>query len=174
MISAHDLERVYDERFITIFPRMWSEQSEHEPFTRSGVRSRGLPVLVTNQSGEKEIIRKPKFSENLRFMFSYQFGYMYFRYFMWNFAGKQNDTQGTGGAVNGNWITGIRFLDEPRVGTSDLPAGMKNDTSRNVYFLLPFLLGIIGLFYHLNRDYKNWWVILLSVPYDRCGNCILP
>jgi len=97
----------------------------------------------------------------MRFMFSYQFGYMYFRYFMWNFAGKQNDTQGSGGAVNGNWITGIKVLDEPRVGTSDLPAGMKSDTSRNVYYLLPLLLGIIGLFYQLNRDYKNWWVVLL-------------
>ena len=63
---------------------------------------------------------------------------------MWNFSGKQNDTQGTGGAVNGNWITGINFLDEPRMGTSDLPADMKNDTSRNIYYLLPFLLGIAG------------------------------
>lgn len=161
IVSAHDLERVYDERFVTLFPRMWSEQSEHEPIYKEWGKVKGIPISVTNQSGEKEILRKPKFSENLRFMFSYQFGYMYARYFMWNFAGKQNDTQGTGGAVNGNWITGINFLDEPRVGTSDLPAGMKNDTSRNVYFLLPFLLGIIGLFYQLNRDYKNWWVIML-------------
>jgi hypothetical protein len=140
---------------------MWSDQSEHEPVYREWGKIKGTPVSVTNQSGEKEIIRKPKFSENMRFMFSYQFGYMYFRYFMCNFAGKQNDTQGTGGAVNGNWITGIKFLDEPRVGTSDLPAGMKSDTSRNVYYLLPFLLGIIGLFYQLNRDYKNWWIVLL-------------
>jgi hypothetical protein len=161
IISAHDLKRVYDPRFITIFPRMWSDQSEHEPVYREWGKIKGTPVSVTNQSGEKEIIRKPKFSENMRFMFSYQFGYMYFRYFMWNFAGKQNDTQGTGGAVNGNWITGMKFLDEPRVGTSDLPAGMKSDTSRNVYYLLPFLLGIIGLFYQLNRDYKNWWIVLL-------------
>ena len=161
IISAHDLKRVYDPRFITIFPRMWSDQSEHEPVYKEWGRIKGTPVTVTNQSGEKEIIRKPKFSENMRFMFSYQFGYMYFRYFMWNFAGKQNDTQGSGGAVNGNWITGIKVLDEPRVGTSDLPAGMKSDTSRNVYYLLPLLLGIIGLFYQLNRDYKNWWVVLL-------------
>ena len=161
IISAHNLEREYDQRFITLFPRMWSDQSEHEPIYREWGRIKGTPVSVTNQSDEKEIIRKPKFSENLRFMFTYQFGYMYLRYFMWNFAGKQNDTQGTGGAVNGNWITGLRFLDDQRVGTSDLPPGMKNDTSRNVYYLLPFLLGIIGLFYHLNRDYKNWWAILL-------------
>jgi hypothetical protein len=94
-------------------------------------------------------------------MFSYQFGYMYLRYFMWNFAGKQNDTQGTGGAINGNWISGFRFLDEPRTGSPDLPPGMKDDTSRNAYYLLPFLLGLAGIFYQLNRDFKNWWVVLL-------------
>ena len=110
-------------------------------FIKNGEEYKGTPIQVTDQNGEKKVVRKPTFSENLRFMFSYQFGYMYFRYFMWNFSGKQNDTQGTGGAVNGNWITGIKFLDEPRVGTSDLPADMKNDTSRNKYYLLPFLLG---------------------------------
>ena len=161
IISAHNLEREYDPRFITLFPRMWSDQSDHESIYQEWGKIKGIPIQVTDQSGEKKVVRKPTFSENLRFMFSYQFGYMYFRYFMWNFSGKQNDTQGTGGAVNGNWITGIRFLDEPRVGTSDLPAGMKNDTSRNKYFLLPFLLGITGLFYQLNRDNKNWWIILL-------------
>jgi hypothetical protein len=161
VISAHNLVREYDPRFITLFPRMWSDQSEHEPVYKEWGKVKGIPVSVTNQSDKKEIIRKPKFSENLRFMFTYQFGYMYLRYFMWNFSGKQNDTQGTGGAVNGNWITGIRFLDEPRIGTPDLPQDSKNDTSRNVYYLLPFLLGIIGLFYQINKDYKNWWVIFL-------------
>jgi hypothetical protein len=86
---------------------------------------------------------------------------MYFRYFMWNFSGKQNDTQGTGGSVNGNWITGINFIDEPRIGSSDMPPEMKNDPSRNVYWMLPLLLGLIGTFYHFKRDNKNWWVILL-------------
>jgi hypothetical protein len=80
---------------------------------------------------------------------------------MWNFSGRQNDTQGYGGAVNGNWITGINFLDEPRIGTSDMPAEMKNDPSRNVYYLLPFILGIVGMLYHFNRDNKNWWIVLL-------------
>jgi hypothetical protein len=162
IITHHDLERVYDERFITLFPRMWSDQSaDHADVYREWGGTKGIPLQVTNQSGEKSTIRKPKFSENLKFMFTYQFGYMYFRYFMWNFAGKQNDTQGTGGAINGNWITGIKFLDEPRTGTYDLPAGLKDDTSRNKYYLLPFLLGLAGLFYQLNRDNKNWWIILL-------------
>jgi hypothetical protein len=161
IITGHNIERVYDQRFITLFPRMWSEQSDHQEIYQEWGKIQGNPIQVTDQSGGKKIIKKPRFSENLRFMFSYQFGYMYFRYFMWNFSGKQNDTQGTGGAINGNWITGIKFLDEPRVGTSDLPGDMKNNTSRNRYFLLPFLLGIAGMFYHLNRDNRNWGIILL-------------
>ncbi len=162
IITSYNLERVYDPRFITLFPRMWSDQSDHQEVYEQWGRVKGTPIQVTDQSGEKKIVRKPTFGENLRFMFSYQYGYMYFRYFMWNFAGKQNDTQGTGGVVNGNWITGIKFLDEPRVGTmSDLPPDMKNDPSRNRYFLLPFLLGFAGLFYQFNRDNRNWGIILI-------------
>jgi hypothetical protein len=162
IITHRNMERVFDERFITLFPRMWSDQSpDHGEVYKEWGGTKGIPIQVTNQSGEKEVIKKPRYSENLKFMFTYQFGYMYFRYFMWNFSGKQNDTQGTGGAINGNWITGIKFLDEPRTGTIDLPAGLKDDTSRNKYYLLPFLLGVAGLFYQLNRDSKNWWIILL-------------
>jgi hypothetical protein len=161
IVTGHDLERVYDPRFVTLFPRMWSDQSDHEAIYEEWGKVKGTPIQVEDQNGEKKVIRKPTFIENMRFMFSYQFGYMYFRYFMWNFSGKQNDTQGTGGALNGNWITGISFLDEPRVGTSDLPADLKNDTSTNKYYLLPFLLGIAGLFYQFNRDNKNWGIVLL-------------
>ncbi len=174
IITHRNLEQIYDERFFTLFPRMWSDQSDHAEVYREWGGNKGTPVQVTDQSGEKTIVKKPRYSENLRFMFTYQFGYMYFRYFMWNFAGRQNDTQGTGGAINGNWITGIKFLDEPRVGTYDLPEEQKNDTSRNKYYLLPFLLGIAGLFYQLNRDNKNWSIILLPVPDDRNCYCLLP
>ncbi|MCU0455374.1 MAG: DUF2723 domain-containing protein [Bacteroidales bacterium] len=161
VITHRNLERVYDERFITLFPRMWSEQEDHADIYRDWGGSKGVPVTVTDQTGKKSVIRKPRFSENLNFMFSYQLGYMYFRYFMWNFAGKQNDTQGTGGAVNGNWISGIKFIDEPREGTSDMPADIKNDRSRNRYYLLPFLLGMAGLLFQLFRDNKNWWIVML-------------
>jgi hypothetical protein len=161
IITGHNLERVYDPRFVTLFPRMWSDQSEHQEVYQQWGSVKGTPIQVTDQSGEKKVLKKPTFRENIRFMFSYQFGYMYFRYFMWNFAGKQNDTQGTGGTVNGNWITGIKFLDEPRLGTSDLPGDMKTDPSRNKYYLLPFILGLAGMFYQLNRDNKNWGIILL-------------
>jgi len=161
IVTGHSLERIYDQKFITLFPRMWSDQSDHQKVYNEWGRIKGTPVQVTDPSGEKKIIKKPRFSENLRFMLSYQYGYMYFRYFMWNFSGKQNDTQGTGGAINGNWLTGINYLDEARIGTSDMPENMKNETSRNVYYLLPFLLGLIGMFYHLNRDKRNWGIILL-------------
>jgi hypothetical protein len=161
IITGHNLEREYDPRFVTVFPRMWSDQSDHKEMYQEWGKIKGTPIQVTDQAGEKSVLKRPTFIENLRFMFSYQFGYMYFRYFMWNFSGKQNDTQGTGGAINGNWITGIKFLDEPRLGTSDLPADLKNDTSRNKYYLLPFILGLAGMFYHLNRDNRNWGIILL-------------
>lgn len=161
VVTSHDLVREYDPRFITLFPRMWSEQNDHAQPYQIWSKMKGIPVQITDQNGEKQTLRKPKFSENLRFMFSYQFDYMYFRYFMWNFSGRQNDTQGDGGAINGNWITGIKFLDELKIGSSDMPADMKNEPSRNVYFLLPFILGIIGMLYHVNRDNKNWWIIFL-------------
>jgi hypothetical protein len=161
VMTHRNLERVYDERFLTIFPRMWSEQSDHIEAYKQWTGNGGTPITVTDQSGQKSVIRKPTFGQNLSFMFKYQFSYMYFRYFMWNFSGKQNDTQGTGGAVNGNWITGINFLDTPRVGTPDLPADQRKDPSRNRYFLLPLILGIAGLFYQISRDNKNWWIVTL-------------
>jgi MFS family permease len=163
IVTHRRLERIYDERFITLFPRMWSDQIEngHDEIYREWGGNKGIPLQVTDQSGERVTIKKPRYSENLKFMFSYQYGYMYFRYFMWNFVGRQNDTQGSGGAINGNWITGIKFIDEPRTGTVDLPAGYKDDPSRNKYYMLPFILGLAGLFYQFNRDNKNWWIILL-------------
>jgi hypothetical protein len=161
-VTSHDLEKIYDERFVTIFPRMWSDAPDHEPVYKSWVQLKGTPIQVTDQNGEKTVLRKPTFGENLKFFFSYQMDYMYFRYFMWNFAGRQNDVQGTGGAVNGNWITGINFLDTKRVGsTENMPAEMKNDPSRNVYFLLPFILGVIGMLYQFNKDNRNWWIVML-------------
>ena len=161
IITGHDLEREYDPRFVTLFPRMWSDQSDHQAVYEEWGRVKGTPIQVEDQNGDKKVIKKPTFIENMRFMFSYQFGYMYFRYFMWNFSGKQNDTQGSGGALNGNWITGFNFLDQARIGTPDLPADLKNDTSSNKYYLLPFLLGLAGMFYQLNRDNKNWGIVLL-------------
>ena len=161
-ITSHDLEKVYDPRFVTIFPRMWSDAPEHEQVYKDWTQMKGVPIQVTESNGEKKVIRKPTFGDNLEFFFSYQMDFMYFRYFMWNFAGRQNDVQGTGGTSNGNWITGINFLDERRVGSTEgMPADMKNEPSRNVYFLLPFILGVVGMLYQFNRDNRNWWIVML-------------
>jgi hypothetical protein len=161
VITHYNLERVYDERFFTIFPRMYSDQPDHMEVYKEWGGPGGMPMQVTDNQGKKSTVRKPTFGQNMRFFLDYQMNYMYFRYFMWNFAGKQNDTQGTGGAINGNWITGLKFIDEHRVGTPDLPSEEKNDPARNVYYLLPLLFGLFGFFYQLNRDNKNWWVVLL-------------
>lgn len=160
-ITSHDIVTEFDPRFITLFPRMWSEESDHAQEYQIWSRMKGIPIQVTDESGKSKTIHKPTFIENMRFMFSYQIGYMYLRYFMWNFSGRQNDSQGSGDAVNGNWITGINLLDEPRIGSSDMPDDMKKEPSRNVYYMIPLILGIIGMVYHFKKDNKNWWVILL-------------
>lgn len=105
--------------------------------------------------------RRPTFGENISFMITYQFGYMYGRYFMWNFVGKQNDIQGNLDN-NGNWLSGLKFIDELRLGSQDnLPGDEKNNKGRNTYFFLPLLLGIIGLVFHLKRDINNFYILLL-------------
>lgn len=106
--------------------------------------------------------RRPTFIENITFMLDYQFGYMYGRYFMWNFVGRQNDVQGQLDISNGNWISGISFIDEWRLGPqTNLPDDVKNNKGRNTYYFLPFLLGIIGLLYHYKADKKDFYVLLV-------------
>ena len=106
--------------------------------------------------------RRPTFGENLKFMFQFQFGYMYGRYFMWNFVGRQNDIQGNLDN-NGNWISGISAIDNFfRSGSqNDLPDEFENNKGRNTYYFLPFILGVIGLLYHIKFDKKNFYVLLL-------------
>ena len=106
--------------------------------------------------------RRPTFIENIKYMIDFQFGYMYGRYFMWNFVGKQNDVQGNLDLQNGNWLSGIKFIDELRLGPqSDLPSDVKNNKGRNIYFFLPFILGFIGLLFHLKKDKNDFYVLLL-------------
>jgi hypothetical protein len=122
---------------------MWSRQQSHVNAYKTWAKIEGRPISATNMRGEREQIIMPTFSENLRFFFHYQVSYMYIRYFMWNFAGRQNDQQGFGNSMDGNWISGIPFVDRFLIGNQDkMPAPMKNDPSRNTYFLLPFILGI--------------------------------
>jgi len=106
--------------------------------------------------------RRPTFAENIKFMVSYQFGYMYGRYFMWNFVGRQNDIQGNLDIYNGNWISGIDIVDEARLGSQKiLPWQVLLNKGRNTYFFLPFILGLIGLFYQIKKDKNNFFTLFL-------------
>jgi len=108
------------------------------------------------------IVEKPSTFDNLRFMAEYQFGYMYFRYLMWNFVGRQNDIQGRYDYQDGNWLSGIPFIDELHLGTQEnLPSDVLNNKGRNVYFFLPLILGLIGIIYHAGRDRKSFYVLLV-------------
>ena len=106
--------------------------------------------------------RRPTFLENIKFMVDFQFGYMYGRYFMWNFVGRQNDEQGQLDLQNGNWLSGIKFIDEFRLGPqTNLPSDVLNNKGRNTYYFLPLILGLIGLFYQLKKDKNNFYTLLL-------------
>ena len=106
--------------------------------------------------------RRPTFAENIKFMVSYQFGYMYGRYFMWNFVGRQNDTQGNLDIFNGNWLSGIDFIDEARLGSQQkLPPQVLENKGRNTYYFLPLILGIIGLLFHIKWDKENFYTLFL-------------
>jgi hypothetical protein len=112
--------------------------------------------------GDYLIIEKPTTIDNFSFMFEYQFGYMYWRYLMWNFTGRQNDNQGNYDTIDGNWLSGINFIDEAHLGSQvDLPSDTLNNKGRNVYYFIPFLLGIIGLLYHAKKDQKSFYVLLV-------------
>lgn len=107
-------------------------------------------------------IEKPSFISNMRYLFEYQIGYMYVRYFMWNFAGRQNDIQGRFTTLNGNWISGIPFIDAIRLGNqSELSEDILNNKARNTYFFLPLILGLIGLFFLYGQDKMKFWVLML-------------
>ena len=107
-------------------------------------------------------IEKPSFLSNMTYLFQYQIGYMYMRYFMWNFTGRQNDIQGRYNSLNGNWISGIPFIDSIRLGNqNELSADSLNNKARNTYFFLPFILGLIGVFFLYGQDKMKFWVLML-------------
>jgi len=153
---------VYDDRFTTVFPRMHSTQrQQHIDFYKQFVGNRGIPVRVQRDDGTSEVIMRPTFGQNLRFFLEYQVSHMYFRYFMWNFAGRQNDVESQGEYEHGNWISGINFIDKLRLGDQkSIPESMQNP-SRAKFYLLPLLLGLIGLLYHARRNMWDTWVVFL-------------
>lgn len=162
-ITGHNYEPKYDNRFETFFPRMHSSDPGHiNVYKEWGNVSNRNQVQVTDDNGKIKTESVPTFINNLAFFFKYQVGYMYMRYFMWNFVGRQNDTQGYGGILKGQWISGIDAIDRLNVGSQKhLPEHMKNVPSRNVYYFLPFLLGIIGLMFQFDRSRKDFSVVAL-------------
>jgi len=148
MEAGKKISPVYDPSQETLFPRMFSNQASHVSEYKKWADIKGD--------------RKPTFGENLQFFFVYQINEMYWRYFMWNFVGRQNDQQGPGGITRGNWISGIEFIDAMRLGPQDkLPEIMLNNKARNTYFFLPFILGIIGLLYQYQKDKLDTLIVFL-------------
>ena len=146
-----------------IFPRIWS--SNHAQYYESwmGGEISGTQVPY-DRCGENIMVKVPSQIDNLSFFISYQCNWMYWRYFLWNFAGRQNDIQGHGEPEHGNWITGISFIDNARLGNQDLlPDDLKENKGHNVFYCLPLLLGLLGLLWQSTRcgqkGVKQFWVV---------------
>ncbi len=144
-IAGQNFDYVYDRE--TVFPRIYNtREPSHQHYYRSYLNL-----------GENE---QPSFGDNLRFFFSYQVGHMYGRYFLWNFVGRQNDQQGHGDLTTGNWISGIKFIDQWHVGGQDaLPESQLTDPSYNRFYFLPLILGLIGAFWHFKRRQRDAGVV---------------
>ncbi|HKK68010.1 MAG TPA: hypothetical protein VJ946_07345, partial [Bacteroidales bacterium] len=137
----------YEKSDLTLFPRMYSSDPKHIEDYKSwaGVSENYVP----------------SFGQNIKFLINYQMGWMYWRYFMWNFAGRQNDIQGHGNTVHGNWISGIPFFDTPRVGDQNMMPEHYKNKAHNKYYMLPLLLGLIGLFFQFKKQKHDGWIVAL-------------
>ncbi|MCQ2227702.1 MAG: DUF2723 domain-containing protein [Bacteroidales bacterium] len=160
-----DTRPVYKYTDNIVFPRMYSSDSRHVEQYKAWTNFEGRVVNVRDGEGGRETIVRPTFFENIRFFLAYQVNFMYWRYFMWNFSGRQNDIQSNGELIHGNWITGIPFIDNAMLGDQDLlPDSLKNNKGHNRYFMLPFLLGLAGLFYQAGKGKKGkqgFWIVML-------------
>ena len=149
IVTGYKLNYKMDERFDMFFPRMYSSQPSHVNAYKTWANVKGTPVTY-DYCGQQKTDIKPTFGENLRFFFDYQLRFMYWRYFFWNFSGRQNDIQGHGEIDRGNWITGINFIDQYLVGDqTNLPSELKENKGRNRYYMLPLILGILGIVFLL-------------------------
>ena len=158
-VVSHKDKLVYAQNMV--FPRMHS--SAHAGAYENwmgGIEGNQVPY---DRCGEPVMVKMPTQMENIRFFLSYQCNFMYWRYFMWNFAGRQNDIQGNGEPEHGNWITGISFIDDWMLGDqSKMPAELKANKGHNVFYCLPLLLGLIGLFWQAwrgQRGIRQFWVV---------------
>lgn len=158
-IVSHHNNYIYAQNML--FPRMWdSNHAQDYESWMGGVDGTEVPY---DRCGEQMTVKMPSQIENIKFFLSYQCNFMYWRYFMWNFAGRQNDIQGNGEPEHGNWITGIPFVDNARLGDqSKLPDDLKMNKGHNVFYCLPLLLGLIGLFWQAfrgRRGIRQFWVV---------------
>ena len=158
-VVSHKDKLIYAQNMV--FPRMHS--SAHAGAYENwmgGIEGNQVPY---DRCGEPVMVKMPTQMENIRFFLSYQCNFMYWRYFMWNFAGRQNDIQGNGEPEHGNWITGISFIDDWMLGDqSKMPAELKANKGHNVFYCLPLLLGLIGLFWQAwrgQRGIRQFWVV---------------
>ena len=163
-ISGHKTRYKMVGEMNMLFPRMHSDDARHVPAYKDWVNIKGKKVSYDDCGGRK-MATMPTFGENLKFFFTYQVNFMYWRYFMWNFSGRQNDMQGNGEVNNGNWITGIKFIDEKLVGPQDdMPDDIINNKGHNKYYMLPLLLGILGILFQAysgKRGIEGFWVVFL-------------
>lgn len=156
--NGKDGHYVYDPSQMMLFPRVWDASNDQ------GHADYYSTYLGIGKSQDGKYERDPNFGDNIKFFVGYQVYWMYFRYFMWNFSGKQNDVQGvfTGNIRDGNWITGIPFIDNTFYGDQSLmPDSSKNNKAHNKLFMLPFILGIMGIVYQYKTGRKDAFVVLL-------------
>jgi len=156
--NGKDGHYTYEASQMMLFPRVWDMSNDQGHANYYG------EFLNIAKVSDQEWERDPNGFDNLKFFVGYQNYFMYFRYFMWNFSGKQNDVQGsgTGNPRDGNWITGISFIDNLMYGNqSKMPDSLKNNKAHNTLFALPFILGLIGLFYHARKHNKDFLVSFL-------------
>ena len=158
--AASNIDATYPASTKMLFPRMWNGFDErYKEFYKSYIQN--YQTRRANIYGKGYTFQMPSMADNLRFFFDYQVNYMYVRYFMWNFVGRQNDLHGQvpGDLTSGNWESGIKFIDEARLGDQSVaPDYILNNPGKNHYFFLPLILGLIGLFFQLRHDPRNAWV----------------
>ena len=163
--TGNHIEMKYPSNQCMLFPRIHS--SRHAEQYEEWLGETHKHPVEYNIPGQyyPETIEIPSMGDNLRFFFSYQLNFMYWRYFMWNFAGRQNDIQGHGEPEHGNWLSGFSWLDNMRLGDQSLlPSELKDNKGHNVFYCMPLLLGLIGLLWQFFRDDKSrqqFWVVAL-------------
>jgi hypothetical protein len=158
-VTGQKKKPVYPAGQTMVFPRVW-DASNDQGHADYYAQFLGIGKYQDRQTGKISYERDPDMADNFKFFFGYQVNIMYFRYFMWNFAGKQNDVQGLGERRNGNWITGVSIADDARLGNQKLmPDSLKNNQAHNKYYLLPLILGVFGLVFQFTRKSKDGLIV---------------